>query len=244
MKYVLSFGGGLNSSALLVWIIENKKPLDLVLFADTGGEFPHTYNAVKFYKQYCADRNIRFEIVKSSLSKSLYTYMWDKKIVPSKFRRDCTSKFKISPMRRYMRSLYGKQEKFTQYIGIDYSEAHRVMTNDVQYITNCYPLVDNKIDREECKQILEEKGLLIPEKSGCYFCMFTSRKNWLKLLDEHPSLYESSMKLEQHANRYPHSNALLHSIPLLKLKNNKTGNTKIDEFLVLPSCDVAGSCFL
>lgn len=244
MKYVLSFGGGLNSSALLVWLIENKKPLDLVLFADTGGEFPHTYTAVNFYKKYCEDNQIRFEIVKSHLSKSLYTYMWDKKIVPSKFRRDCTSKFKISPMRRFMRSLYDKQETFTQYIGIDYSEAHRVMANDVQYITNSYPLVDNKIDRTGCEQLLVKRGLPVPQKSGCYFCMFTSRKNWLALLEDNPELYEKSMQLEQHANRYPHSNALLHSIPLLKLKQNKTGNTKMDEFLIPHTCDVAGSCFL
>ncbi len=29
--YVLSYGGGVNSTALLFWLVENKKPLDEVI---------------------------------------------------------------------------------------------------------------------------------------------------------------------------------------------------------------------
>jgi Phosphoadenosine phosphosulfate reductase family len=246
MKYVLSYGAGLNSTALLVYLIKKKEPLDVVLFADTGDEFPATYETVNYYKQYAEDNKVKFEIVKSELSDSLYQYMYNKKIVPSRFRRDCTSKFKISPMRHYMRSTFGKQQKFIQYIGIDYSEAHRIMTNDVQYIENRYPLVDAKIDRQGCQNLLEQEGLLIPPKSGCYYCPFTTRKKWNILLDTNPELFNKAIELEQNATRHPHPNALLHTIPLIKLKDRKVGNTKLDNFIVLsePSCDVSGSCFL
>lgn len=216
----------------------------MVIFADTGGEFKHTYETVNYYKKYANDRGIRFEIVKSELSDSLYEYLYTKKIVPSILRRDCTSKFKISPMRKLMRSTYGKPEKFIQYIGIDYGESHRVMSNDVKYIQNQYPLVDNKIDREQCKQILLNENLPVPEKSGCTFCMFTSRKNWIKLLNENPSLFAKAVELEQNADRYPDRAGLLHNIPLIKVKNMEKGNTKIEDYLTEPSCDVSGSCFL
>ena len=34
--YVVSYGGGVNSTALVIFIIENKLPLDHVVFSDTG----------------------------------------------------------------------------------------------------------------------------------------------------------------------------------------------------------------
>ena len=40
---LLSFGGGINSTALLLEWVEQGKPLDLVIFADTGSEMPETY---------------------------------------------------------------------------------------------------------------------------------------------------------------------------------------------------------
>jgi hypothetical protein len=245
IKYVLSYGGGLNSTALLIFLIKNNYPLDLVLFSDTGDEFPHTYETVKYYKKYCESKNIRFEIVRSKLADSLYTYMWNKKIVPSRIRRDCTSKFKISPMRKFLRNEYGKDQKFLQYIGIDFDEYHRMRESDVKYIENDYPLVDMQIGREQCEQILINEGLPVPKKSGCYYCPFTTRPRWLKLLEENPQLLEKAIALEQNTLKYPQSNSLLHSIPLIKLKDRKTGNTKMDKFIPAdPTCDVSGSCFL
>jgi 3'-phosphoadenosine 5'-phosphosulfate sulfotransferase (PAPS reductase)/FAD synthetase len=40
---VASFGGGTNSTAMLIGMADRGEPVDLILFADTGGEKPHTY---------------------------------------------------------------------------------------------------------------------------------------------------------------------------------------------------------
>ena len=40
---IVSYGGGANSTALLVGLHQHRIPVDLILFADTGGEHPHTY---------------------------------------------------------------------------------------------------------------------------------------------------------------------------------------------------------
>ena len=64
-------------------------------------------------------------------------------------------------------------------IFIDYSEFHRMHTSDVKYVKNVYPLVEQKITREKCIELIKSKGYLIPQKSGCYFCMFTPKKNGL-----------------------------------------------------------------
>lgn len=43
---VASFGGGVNSTAMLIGMHERGERVDLILFADTGGEKPHTYEHV------------------------------------------------------------------------------------------------------------------------------------------------------------------------------------------------------
>ena len=58
MKYVLSYGGGVNSSALFFYITEKKMPLDIVIFADTGEESKETYDAVERMKVICKKQNI------------------------------------------------------------------------------------------------------------------------------------------------------------------------------------------
>ena len=40
---IVSYGGGANSTALLIGLHQHRIPVDLILFADTGGEHPHTY---------------------------------------------------------------------------------------------------------------------------------------------------------------------------------------------------------
>ena len=242
MKYTLSFGGGLNSTALLVYIVKNKLPLDIVVFADTGNEFNYTYDNVKFYKKWAEDRGIRFEIVKSKYGKDLYTYCWDKKIVPSRMKRDCTSKFKISPIRKFLRTEFGKKEIFTTYIGIALEESHRMRDSNVKYEVLNYPLVDAKIDREGCMKLLEQEGLPIPNKSGCWFCPFTKKQNWLDMIKNEPDLYNKAIALEKNVERYPHSVSLLSSKPLEIIKNSVKTQTQLVDFE--HTCDVASTCFL
>ncbi len=143
-KYVLSYGGGVNSSALYFYIVHIKKlPLDLVIFADTGEESKQTHDSVKNMKLQCKKDEVKFVIVKSKYGR-LVDYYHNKKAIPSLVRRDCTSKFKISPIRRYYREEL-KGFKIKQYIGIAWDEATRVTTSDVKYIDYIYSFVDDKI---------------------------------------------------------------------------------------------------
>ncbi len=58
-KYILSYGGGVNSSALYFYIVHIKKlPLDLVIFANTGEESQETLETVKNMKLQCEKDNI------------------------------------------------------------------------------------------------------------------------------------------------------------------------------------------
>lgn len=241
-KYVLSYGGGLNSTALLVYIIENKMPIDLVLFADTGDENHYTYDTVSFYKKYAFEHGIKFEIVKHEPAISLYDYCYSKKITPSRFTRNCTKNFKITPMRKYIKQHYGKDVLVTLYIGIDYSESHRIRNSDVKYITNVYPLIDAKIGRQSCITLLQQYNLPVPQKSGCWYCPFKKRREWDDMLEQKPEIFDKAIRLEQNSKYYPDASALLSHMPLIKIKNRMKDQTKLYDFE--QTCDVSGSCFL
>lgn len=241
VKSVLSFGAGLNSSALLVWLVENKRPLDLVIFADTGNEFDFTYNSVNYYQSYCKEKGIEFVSVKSNLADCLYSYCEKKKIIPSRLKRDCTSKFKISPIRKYLRERFGKKENFIMYIGIASDEFQRVRQSDVKYIENRYPFVDiESTNRKGCIELLKKHNLFVPEKSGCWFCPFTKKANWIMLLKKYPSLFDKAIFLEENGSRFPEF--LFNTIPLRKLKESENNQSKLTNYE--HTCDVSGSCFL
>ncbi len=216
---VLSYGGGVDSTALLLWAYNNRNckpvdaigttdvyPFDIVLFADTGDELPSTMETVAHYKKWCAERNIPFETVKNKYGKSLEQYMLDKNIFASRRRRDCTTKFKIAPKRAYLRNTHGKDARFINYIGYEYNEESRVekasMNPGVSYEDCEYPLYNLGLTRADCLDYIAKCGQPVVEKSGCFHCPFTKKCGWVKLYLTHKDLYERAMFLEENSKEF------------------------------------------
>lgn len=243
MKHILSYGGGINSSALFFYLLEKKKPLDLVVFADTGEELPETYDAVKRMEQVCKERGVEFVTCRSEKG-NLYDYYFDKKAVMSLMRRDCTSKFKISPIRQTIRAKFGKAEKFMFYIGITWDEFHRVRTSDVKYIENSYPFVDDKITRQGNAEILIRYGFRAI-KSGCKGCIYNRKGTWIRMLLEDPVEFERHLQLEENNSGFP--KVLLNGrYPLRKLKDAYMQQKSLASFEESEATcrAVNGGCFL
>lgn len=55
---VVSFGGGTNSTAMIIGMYLHKIPIDLILFADTGGEQPHTYEFMGTFNEWLVKHGI------------------------------------------------------------------------------------------------------------------------------------------------------------------------------------------
>ena len=100
-------------------------------------------------------------------------------------------------------------------IFIDYSEFHRMRESDRKYIKNKYPLVEQKLVRDQLKEIIKSKGYLVPEKSGCYHCCFTTKAGWIKLRNKEPELWQKTKDLENNSNTKE-------SLIKLKGKDSKT----------------------
>ena len=192
MKQIASFGCGVDSVAGLLL----NSNYDEIIFADTLDELPSTYQYMEYF-----EKKSGLKITKvTSKHGSLYDYFFKGKSQSSKFHHWCSDKFKIQPIRKYLREKYGKKETFEMSIFIDFSEFHRMRESDRKYIKNKYPLVEQKLNRDQLKEIIKSKGYLLPEKSGCYHCCFTTKKGWIKLRNNEPELWEKTKDLENNSN--------------------------------------------
>lgn len=201
VRHVLSYGGGVNTVALMLVLIRDGEPLDEAVFADAGGEVPETYEYLEIAKRYFAEHNVPFRTVANRIKGGdLYDTAWRRRVFPSALWRWSTRDFKVRPIHKYYRSLGAH---INQYVGIAYDEIERMKDSKVGFITNLYPLIDRKMTRADCVRVIEEAGLPVPEKSGCYFCPFNSADRWQWLYTRHPDLFERSVALEENSKHFP-----------------------------------------
>lgn len=55
---VVGYGGGMNSTAMLLGLWQRRIPVDLILFADPGGEQPHTYAYLEIMDRWLAEHRM------------------------------------------------------------------------------------------------------------------------------------------------------------------------------------------
>lgn len=201
VRHVLSFGAGVNTVALMILLVKERAPLDEVLFADTGGEVPETYDSLNVARDYLAEHGIPLTVVESRPGGTdLFGTAERRRVIPSVQWRWNTRDFKVRPIHRYYKTL---KVHINQYIGIAFDEIHRMRDSRVAFVDNLYPLVDRRLKRVDCVEIIKSAGLPVPVKSGCFFCPFNSTERWQWLLDHHPDLFDKAIYLEENSKHFP-----------------------------------------
>lgn len=205
----VSYGGGTNSTAMLVGMKERGIRPDYITFADTGGEKPHTYTHI-FHMQFWLQKNDYPPITivrKGGNGETLEQNCLRKNMLPSIAYgfKTCSHKYKIQPQDKFFNNLPEAKElwkaggKITKCIGYDVDEERRAkIPEDDKYIYQ-YPLLEWEWGREECVEAIEREGLPLPGKSACFFCP-SSKVNeirWLK--EKHPELMERAIAMERNA---------------------------------------------
>lgn len=196
MKNYLSYGGGVNSTALLLLMHEQGIEHEAV-FVDHGGDWPETYEYVEMLRQKYPITVLKPEYKrKGEIINNIYDYCDLLKLTPSKTMRWCTRDFKVAPIHRYINT------PCFMHLGIDFDESHRAKISSENEIENRYLLIENEINRQGCIDLIKKHGLPIPIKSGCFFCPFQQIKQWKELRTKHPDLWCKAVSLEkQHNNR-------------------------------------------
>jgi len=183
MKFYLSYGAGVGSEALRLWLIENNWPHEAV-YVDHGCDWPETREFVKTVPN--------LTVVKPDVEgfDNLYEYCLHYRITPFIRFRWCTVKFKIRPLYNYF-----KHPCFV-YLGFTIDEAQRVKNSRKDDIHNFSPLVAMGWTRKNCVEYIKSKNMFVPPRSACWFCPLQNKGRWKLLRRKHPELYIKAKDLE------------------------------------------------
>lgn len=199
---VLSYGGGVQTFALLVLVEQGRIPKpDLIIFADTGREKRQTYQHMRNYALPIVERlGVSYYSVRREVNgddRDIWDYHYDQHLTP--IWPTCTTEFKLRPIKRRLNELFDIKpgvHLFDSWIGISTDEAHRDSPSDVAYIRKVFPLLELGISREGCKAAILAAGYPVPPKSGCDIC---PHQKWEKLYTTDPETFQTGLTLETHA---------------------------------------------
>lgn len=177
---IVGYGGGTNSTAMIIGLHRRGVPIDLILFSDTGAEQPHTYaylpmmdewlrarglpeiTVVKYTDQNGNRLTLEQECLRSgTLPAIAYGY------------KSCSLKHKVGPQQKFCnnhppcREVWAAGERVTKFIGFDAGEERRrthAIVYDIQdrKYKNEYPLIDWGWFREDCVRAIQQEGLPLP----------------------------------------------------------------------------------
>lgn len=190
----VSYSGGKDSEVTLD-IVQKALPHNdfVVVFGDTGMEFPDTYRSVEIAKQKCKDTGIRFYIAKSHMTPM---ESWNRFGPPSSTNRWCCSVHKTTPQLLLLRDVL-KKTSFTEmaFVGVRADESVRRSGYDyISYGTkhrgqySCNPIL--RWNSAEVYLYIYSYGLHINDgyrhgntRAGCLVCpMSTNRNDYLNNL--------------------------------------------------------------
>ncbi len=197
MKNYLSYGAGVNSTAMLLLLHDEGWEFESI-YVDHGCDWPETREYVKMMALKYPITILKPDVEGFS---NLYDYCWHHKMVPFFSQRFCTAKFKVRVMQKYV------EIPCFQYIGFSKGEEHRAKLTAFKGAENRFPLIEWEIDRAGCEEIIKGHGLPVPMKSGCWFCLFQRVGEWKKLRREHPDLFCKAQQLEARNMEYRRTHA-------------------------------------
>lgn len=213
---VVSFGGGVQSTALLVLAARREIDYRVFLFCNVGAdsEAPETLEYVSEIAWPFAERHgielVELQKIKrdGSVDTVLRRINESKRSVPVPARmsgngapgtRQCTLDFKI---RRVAKELKARgatvDHPATVALGISTDEFKRARTDSgIPWQLLDYPLLTLRLSREDCKRIIREAGLPEPPRSACWFCPLRSAKGWAEMRVTKPERFAACVEIER-----------------------------------------------
>lgn len=202
-RHVLGISGGRDSAALAVYMAQHRPELDIeYFFTDTGKELPEVYEFLgrlegflgKPIERLNPDRDFDFW---------LREY---KNFLPSPQTRWCTRQLKIKPFEAWVRPSVAAGVTVHSYVAIRSDEDYREgYVSGKDNLRTHLPFREAGIDKAGVIELLEAAGVGLPEyyrwrsRSGCTFCFYQQKIEWVRLLDEHPDRFEEAKGYEKNA---------------------------------------------
>lgn len=202
-RHVLGLSGGRDSAALAVFMRDTCPDLDIdYFFTDTGKELPEVYEFLVKLEGFLGKPILR-------LNPDRDFDFWLKQFnnfLPSAQARWCTRKLKLRPFEDWVRPMLEDGSKVYSYVAIRADEEYREgYSSKRDSLIVKLPLKEAGIDKAGVLEILDGAGIGLPAyyewrtRSGCTFCFFQQKIEWIRLMERHPNYFEEAKAYEKNA---------------------------------------------
>jgi len=202
-RHVLGLSGGRDSAALAVYMRQYHPDLDIeYFFTDTGKELPEVYEYLgrlegvlgKPINRLNPDRGFDFWLKQYN------------NFLPSPQTRWCTRQLKLRPFEQWIKPMLDSGQIVYSYVAIRADEAYREgYASKHDNLIVKLPFKDAGIDKPGVIDTLKASGLGLPRyydwrsRSGCTFCFFQQKIEWVRLKERHPEAFEEAKSYEKDA---------------------------------------------
>lgn len=192
-RHVLSLSGGKDSAALAVYLRDRVPEMEYI-FHDTGKELPETYDYMARLESILG-RPVTRTTPDDPFEHWLAVYG---DMLPSNHRRWCTKMLKLKPFEAYI-----GDDPTINYVGLRADEKRTGYISTKPNIIAVYPFQEDGLVRADVIKILKDSGLGLPpymewgrSRSGCYFCFYQQKIEWVRLKRKHPEYFELAKEYE------------------------------------------------
>jgi len=253
LPLVIAYGGGINSTAMLCGFRERGIVPSLILFADTKGEHPRTYQHLADISALCKVWwGLEIETVKKLYQgqhEGLEEESLRKRILPSLAYgyKACSVKHKVEPQTRRTKQWMAENGVLNvrRAIGYHSGEGHRAIGMNADDLKkgrtayNWYPLIEWQWRQAECLEAIKRHGLTAPGKSSCFFCPIMKRHEILDLRKNNPDLFARAIAIESNLDIKGPKKGLAMGIPWTEIVAADDNQAKlfdwIDDHAAMPT---------
>lgn len=221
LPHYLSLGAGVQSSTLaLMYAAGELEPMPkAAIFADTQAEPASVYRWLDWLERQLpfpvhrvSHGNLASEVLAMRTTKDgrkfsrsdipLFTLNEDTGSVGKVMNRACTKDYKILPINKFLRREVKikrgeKSPQCVSVIGISLDEMKRMKPSRDKWVVCRWPLVEQRIRRQQCLQWMEERGYPMPPRSACVFCPYHNNAEWRRLQTEEPEEFDRAVQFEK-----------------------------------------------
>ena len=205
-RHILGISGGRDSAALAVYMRQNHPAIDMeYFFTDTGKELPEVYDFLNRLEGFLGkpidrlnpDRDFDFWLAEYG------------NFLPSAKTRWCTRQLKLRPLNQWLKDDLENGVDVHSYVAIRADEPNRSGYKSPH--TNMkvhFPLREAGIDKAGVIDLLKDTDIGEPEyyrwrsRSGCTFCFFQQKIEWVRLMQEHPEAFAEARAYEKTAEEH------------------------------------------
>ena len=216
--HVVSLSGGKDSTAMLLRMIDENMPIDIILFCDTGLEFPEMYEHLEklehnigrpitrirsfhTFDYFLTEKEVLVKHKRNREYNNVRGYGW-----PGPVNRWCTKELKTIPREKFLKQL---QEHYDviEYVGLAADEGYRLERKNNRRENNRHPLVDWGMTEADCLQYCYDRGYTWGglydkyERVSCWCCPLQPLTELRILYRDYPELWKTLVEWDKRSWR-------------------------------------------